>query len=59
MRAECVVTEYIMVLIEVHVVNAQAAEAFLVHLFEDANLCAIHAKRSVCAAILSRLLRPG
>ena len=25
--------------------NNQAAEAFLVHLFEDANLCAIHAKR--------------
>ncbi len=23
----------------------EAAEAFLVHLFEDANLCAIHAKR--------------
>jgi len=23
----------------------KAAEAFLVHLFEDANLCAIHAKR--------------
>jgi peptide methionine sulfoxide reductase MsrB len=23
----------------------QAAEAHLVHLFEDANLCAIHAKR--------------
>lgn len=25
----------------------QAAEAHLVHLFEDANLCAIHAKRCV------------
>ena len=23
----------------------EAAEAFLIHLFEDANLCAIHAKR--------------
>lgn len=23
----------------------EAAEAFLVHLFEDTNLCAIHAKR--------------
>lgn len=23
----------------------EAAEAFLVHLFEDSNLCAIHAKR--------------
>jgi histone H3-like centromeric protein A len=23
----------------------EAAEAFLVHLFEDANLCAIHARR--------------
>ena len=23
----------------------EAAEAFLVHLFEDANLCALHAKR--------------
>jgi len=23
----------------------EASEAFLVHLFEDANLCAIHAKR--------------
>lgn len=23
----------------------EATEAFLVHLFEDANLCAIHAKR--------------
>ena len=23
----------------------ESAEAFLVHLFEDANLCAIHAKR--------------
>ena len=25
----------------------EAAEAFLVHLFEDTNLCAIHAKRGV------------
>jgi histone H3/H4 len=23
----------------------EAAEAFLVHLFEDSNLCAVHAKR--------------
>ena len=25
--------------------KTQACEAYLVHLFEDANLCAIHAKR--------------
>lgn len=29
----------------VHMVNITTTEAFLVHLFEDANLCAIHAKR--------------
>ena len=30
-----------------HAISAlqEAAEAFLVHLFEDTNLCAIHAKR--------------
>lgn len=32
---------------QVHAILAlqEASEAFLVHLFEDANLCAIHAKR--------------
>ena len=32
--------------------TAQATEDFMVHLFEDCNLCAIHAKRVTISALL-------
>ena len=32
---------------------AQATEDFMVHLLEDCNLCAIHAKRVTISALLS------
>jgi len=35
----------------------EAAEAFLVHLFEDSNLCAIHAKRVTIMAKDMQLAR--
>lgn len=35
----------------------EAAEAFLVHLFEDTNLCAIHAKRVTIMAKDMQLAR--
>lgn len=34
----------------------QAAEDFLVHLFEDTNLCALHAKRVTISELLLHFL---
>jgi histone H3/H4 len=35
----------------------EASEAFIVHLFENTNLCAIHAKRITIAPVDMRLAR--